>query len=80
MTPKEKANQLVSNFKRVEVPEGWDSISENSAIECSKIAVDEIIASLKLQYEEMDYGQGVRTYLHDTEMFWQEVKNELEKL
>lgn len=43
MTPKEKAQELVGKFQEVDQPSGWDGITENAAIECAKIAVDEII-------------------------------------
>jgi len=69
MTPKEKAIELLEKF--------YMNVGglENKK-QCSLICVDEIInAHIKISKEEsgttlIDYGQG----------FWQEVKEEIEKL
>jgi len=70
MTPKEKAKKLVYKY--------WDieNIDFINSIECALIAVDELIeAHIKISKEEsgttlIDYGQN----------YWQEVKQEIEKL
>lgn len=66
MTPKEKAEELVDKFN-LEVR--W-----NNAKQCALIAVEEIINTGAL-CEELDYGCDERN-LH----YWQEVKNEIDKL
>ena len=67
MTPKEKSKELLNKFTN---PVRWKLGQENvtqRAKECALIAVDEIL-KLELQevYQNIDY--------------WQEVKQEIEKL
>jgi hypothetical protein len=70
MTPKEKADELVNKFishtKVFHEHLGWEDYLD-SAKQCALIAVDEIL-KLELQevYQNIDY--------------WQEVKQEIEKL
>lgn len=68
-TPKEKAEELVEKYENVDILQDYSGMDETLAIECAKIAVDEMInlanSSTDLFYE--------REYL-------QEVKNELEKM
>lgn len=72
MTPKEKAEELVNNFLETipfadaNVYEDWKKEMKNKAKECALIAVDEILNLII-------GSQGVITY-------WQEVKQEIEKL
>ncbi len=69
MTPKEKAIDLVDKFN----PYALDSTSDKSrggevsAKQCASIAVDEILNGSRLFYSR-DY------------IYWQEVKQELQKL
>lgn len=84
MTPKEKANKLVNNFylcmpfkdiKLTSCDENKDLIIKMellSAKQCALIAVDEIIAENKL----FPYN----TIFYERINFWQEVKQEIEKL
>lgn len=67
-TPKDKAKELVEKYQNVNQPEGYDCIAESTVIECAKIAVDELM--------ENDCG-GCRESNRD---YWQEVKNELNKM
>jgi hypothetical protein len=66
MTPKEKAKQLVDKMSVV----GLQMRSEG--IQCALIAVDEIIASNPIRFDEDD--NCIASY------WWQEVKQEIEKL
>jgi hypothetical protein len=73
MTPKEKAKDLVSIYwnTKVETINVIESImSKELAIKCALIAVDELIKSSP---------QKPRSYT-DTMLYWQEVKQEIEKL
>ena len=83
MTPKEKALELINNFSRTHVlgilnkkgklvspySSGYASVEVRNtrAKQCALIAVDEIINGSRLFYIE-DYD------------YWQEVKQEIEKL
>ena len=76
MTTKEKANDLIDKFLDVE----WDSLDEegggcflvrHEAKQCALICVDEIIKS-SLSY---DYNMAI-----SANNYWQEVKQEIEKL
>ena len=68
MTPKEKAEELVSKMLK-EV--GYDT---DIAVPCALIAVDEMLEELDhLAFDDFDYGTSKM-------MYWQEVKQEIEKL
>jgi hypothetical protein len=67
MTPKEKAEELVNKY--------WDDITDlffEEAKQCALIAVDEI---LKFTYS-LKFGNA----LSDELEYWEEVKQEIEKL
>jgi hypothetical protein len=66
MTPKEKAKELVDKFNVV----GLQQRAE--AYQCAVIAVDEIIASNPIAFDEDDNCIA--------KQWWQEVKTEIEKL
>ena len=74
MTPKEKATQLVSKYLfyfpefRNEKEYDYDT---DKAKECALIAVDEVI-------DAIDWHES--KYPVSEELFWLEVKNEIEKL
>lgn len=68
MTPKEKATELIS--KMYNHFEDDDAIAYSTAKHCALIAVDEI---LNIEWDEFEMsGNEV--------MYWQEVKQEIEKL
>ncbi len=77
MTPKEKAEELVNEFYNYTM----DVIILSTSLECSKqcalIAVDEIL-------NDYSYMQNVRNansnQIHSQRVYWQEVKQEIEKL
>jgi hypothetical protein len=68
MTPKEKAQELVDKFKKI----NEDYIDNYQSIPCALITVDEIIASNPIAFDEDD--NCIASY------WWQEVKQEIEKL
>jgi hypothetical protein len=76
MTPKEKAQELVNKFDIDLAPFSeygyWD---KNQAKECALIAVDEILDNMMLYQENFDAGRPIH---HKS--YWQEVKQEIEKL
>lgn len=83
MTPREKAEELV--FKFDDTMEF--STPQRFAKECALIAVDEIINSRPLEPNDADWDDcgATHKYWYDSQKeealkFWQEVKQELEKL
>jgi hypothetical protein len=72
MTPEQKANNLCMKFliqTTTDIPYG---INKAIAKECALIAVDEIIASNPIAFDEQDNCIA--------KQWWQEVKIEIEKL
>ena len=69
MTPKEKAAELVNKF---DLPSGLMSIERK---QCALIAVDEIMYN-----NLMEYPQRNMIYNPHKNDYWQEVKQEIEKL
>jgi hypothetical protein len=71
MTPKEKAKDLFTTFRYAlshkDAPLGMHK--DNIAIQCALIAVDEILNAI---------GEIFETY--EERKYWQEVKQEIEKL
>ena len=77
MTPKEKAEELVDKmyFSR-RYKEGEDYIPEQARIhakECALIAVDEMLNEYPSQVPKDSYEM-------ERHLYWQEVKQEIEKL
>ena len=68
MTPKEKAKELIDKMYGDEV----DYMTEEQAKQCALIAVDEIIEANPIAFDEEDNCIA--------KQWWQEVKNEIEKL
>jgi hypothetical protein len=66
MTPIEKAKELVKKFKFVD--ECFDCGGGNHPERCAIIAVDEILDNMKVVREQYNY------------VFWQQVKEEIEKM
>ena len=77
MTPKEKAKQLVEKMIIYHSP---DESDYEAAKECALVAVDEIIKCNPTNPEKWDYVENY-TIMVDAEInYWQEVKQEIEKL
>ena len=80
MTPKEKAIELIDKY----IPHtrvfhevlGWEDYID-SAKQCALIAVDEIIETLNKDIRDIDV---VGNILLDLIEYWQEVKQEIEKI
>jgi hypothetical protein len=71
MTPKEKANELVDKF------DNFDVLGEDhngfTAQQCALVAVDEIIKSIDFDWMEIQNLESEHRY-------WEQVKQEIEKL
>ena len=84
MTPKEKAKELVDKFYQrfplkmdVITTRGdlsWEYDSWNEAKQCALIAVDEIL------WEIIKYADNSKEYVIENSKYWEEVKQEIEKL
>jgi hypothetical protein len=66
MTPKEKAKELYNKFYNTSSHPHHVESRKNNAKQCALIAVDEMIKELE------------RCFIHNE--YWQEVKQEIEKL
>ena len=71
MTPKEKAEKLFNQMYMAEDPMGNYPMCFDIAKQCALIAVDELINQC-WNYREIDLGLALE--------YWQEVKQEIEKL
>jgi hypothetical protein len=83
MTPaKEKAKELVDKYKyntrAWNETNGWQDCSYN-AKQCALIAVDEILAEVPTEILDTYKGE-THFIINDRYLFWQEVKQEIEKL
>ena len=78
MTPKEKAEDLVNKmYNQIQTDElGKDY---NSAKQCALIAVDDILAEVPTEILDTYRGE-THFIINDRYLFWQEVKQEIEKL
>ena len=73
MTPKEKAEELVDKIQNGLWKDRGTSIYQEDAIYCALIAVDEILDAITFNmYDEDAYNKE--------DNYWQEVKQEIEKL
>jgi hypothetical protein len=70
MTPKEKAEELIRKYYTWGINKEGQSLSWLEAKQCALIAVDEIIDCTK-------NGLGITKFSKE---YWQEVKQEIEKL
>ena len=69
MTPKEKANELVKRYDETLTY----LESKSKAKQCALIAVDEVLSAIQFNMYDED------SYVLE-EKYWQEVKQEIEKL
>ena len=68
MTPKEKAKELVNKFYIILMKKNYPNVAQmDAAKECALIAVDEIL-------------DGFRKVLPASRNYWEQVKQEIEKL
>lgn len=81
MTPQEKAKELYNKMYATQGPEY--GITQDEAKQCALIAVDEIIKSYPHAYDtEITDNNSVYiiTNIRSNIAYWQEVKQEIEKL
>ncbi|CAB4141926.1 hypothetical protein UFOVP428_29 [uncultured Caudovirales phage] len=79
MTPKEKANELVVKYLRIENSNEW--WSKVPAKECALIAVDEVIKVCPYYSKEgCETIEQLRANDYEFITYWQEVKKEIENL
>jgi hypothetical protein len=71
MTPKEKANELIDNFRLNVVDYDGNGLNLFKAKQCALIAIDEIVEAIEWHEYETP-NKEIR--------FWIEVKQEIEKL
>jgi hypothetical protein len=75
MTPQEKAEELVVKFQQSRDAEDYNDVRDiHAAIRCALIVVDEIL------WEIIKYADNSREYVVKNSLYWQEVKQEIEKL
>ena len=87
MTPKEKAKEIVNKIKDDLFNKRNIKITDEDAVLCTLIAVDEIINSSPRYPSNVDWDDCGATHQYYYEeqreealKFWQEVKTEIEKL
>lgn len=71
MTPKEKAKELVLKFRQLPPSSPYTGVGDGEAKQCALIAVDEIINSVVIT----DLTTAENQFI-----YWQEVKQEIQKL
>ena len=76
MTPKEKAIELIDKFKVLD-SEGH-VLSWSCAKECALICVNEILETTKEEYQQVVDQEYRKSTRHN--QYWQQVKQEIEKL
>jgi hypothetical protein len=75
MTPQEKAEELVEKFRLNVLDYENNGLNSFKAKQCALIAVDEIMYN-----NLMEYPQHSMIYSPHKNDYWQEVKQEIEKL
>jgi hypothetical protein len=77
MTPKDKAENLVNNYRvmlmQTDTDAGQEILCTSIAKQCALIAVQEIINA-------NPHSNPFTTEVYSTMLFWQEVKNEINNL
>ena len=87
MTPKEKAEELVLKYLRLQENGSTNWFHKGLAKQCALIAVDEIILAAPFEPADTDWdeaGSSAQYWypqkLEDSAKWWAEVKQEIEKL
>jgi hypothetical protein len=83
MTPKEKAKELFDKMYMVDDPMGNYPMCFDTAKRCALICYEEMIKEPRMfDSEQVIYSDGsyARSYYEVPNKFWQQVKNEIEKL
>jgi len=76
MTPKEKAEELVLRYLRLQEKGSSNWLHKTLAKQCALIAVDEIIENIDFELCDMNGD----FYINPKVKYWKEVKREIEKL
>jgi len=86
MTPKEKADELINKYSAFNIGYATCNLSIKEAKQCVLICVGEILKSLEVfgygntMYDHQESGNITLTDDIPVEKYWQEVKQEIEKL
>lgn len=82
MTPKEKSQQLIKNYKDQNYDfESFDgSERDANAKQCALICVDEIIESYPTSVKTFNSSKGLHVIHEDNRKYWQEVRTEIQNL
>jgi len=81
MTPEEKAEELYQKFYNNYGYYGMPADAIIHAKQCALIAVDEILEATKHEYQiRFESGEWSREIGYKYSEYWQEVKQEIEKL
>lgn len=92
MTPKEEAKELFDKFKVIELSPKEDicktfkNLDDTTAKKCALMCVDKIIESLEIFgytgtfYDHRETGKMILTEDISPEKYWNDVKQEIEKL
>jgi hypothetical protein len=81
LTPKEKRKELIEKMYNVQDPMNGYPMCFDTAKQCALIAVDEILKSNPTTfYEEIIENIGYTAMRECNSNYWQEVKQEIEKL
>jgi nitrogenase molybdenum-iron protein alpha/beta subunit len=82
MSPKEKAEELILKFMRLQEP-NYNWFHSKLAKQCALIAVDEMLNCPAMNdCEQVKYSDGsyAREYYEVPNKYWSKVKQEIEKL
>jgi hypothetical protein len=77
ISPKEKAKELVWKYSRA--LQIWNEENSLKSKQCALIAVDEILENVDYFFTELE-KDGLPNKFDDEIEYWQEVKNEINKL
>ena len=92
MTPKEKAKELIEKYLKLDIEiggqyDGYLTMKMHDAKQCALVTVDEILTARPLEPNNVDWDDCGATYKYWYEEqkqealnYWQEVKEEIEKL
>ena len=75
MIPKEKAEELVLKYLRLQEKDSYNWFDKKLAKECALIAIDEIVKECS-EWVGGDFSRWEQSRID----YWQEVKQEIEKL
>ncbi len=81
MTPKEKAEELILKYLRID-NDTKEWFHKGIAKQCALVAVDEILKVAEPSTEQVQYtnGEWAREYREIPNRYWTEVKQEIENL